>query len=309
MHSTHPLGTSPLQTSRLAYGCWRIAEADDDATNLATARAAIDAAVEAGYTLFDLADIYCRGRSEEAFGRVLSERPGLREKIVIATKCGIRFAGEPAEGAPYRYDASAEHIVQSCEGSLRRMGIETIDLYQLHRPDYLLHPEEVAEAFSRLRHAGKVREFGVSNFRPTQVALLQQSVPLVANQIEISLLQQSALEDGALDQCLASHMTPLAWSPLAGGLLAEGAAKLLPAQTAYQPAAALAELDRIAGETGRSRMAVALAWLLKHPAGIVPIVGSTQPRRIWEAAAAADIELSREEWYRLLVAGRGAALP
>jgi predicted oxidoreductase len=104
-------------------------------------------------------------------------------------------------------------------------------------------------------------------------------------------------------------MTPLAWSPLAGGLLAEGAAKLLPAQTAYQPANALAELDRIAGERGRSRMAVALAWLLKHPAGIVPIVGSTQPRRIWEAAGAAEIELSREEWYRLLVAGRGAALP
>lgn len=311
MHSTHPLGTSPLMVSRLAYGCWRIAEAEDDATNLATARGAIDAAVEAGYTLFDLADIYCRGRSEEAFGRVLSERPGLREKIVIATKCGIRFAGEPAEGAPYRYDASAEHIVRSCEDSLRRMGIETIDLFQLHRPDFLLHPDEVAEAFSRLRHAGKVREFGVSNFRPSQVALLQKrcSVPLVANQIEISLLQQSSLEDGALDQCLAGHMTPLAWSPLAGGLLAEGAAKLLPAQTAYQPANALAELDRIAEERGRSRMAVALAWLLKHPAGIVPIVGSTQPRRIWEAAGAAEIELSREEWYRLLVAGRGAGLP
>jgi predicted oxidoreductase len=311
MHSTHPLGTSPLKTSRLAYGCWRIAEADDDATNLATARGAIDAAVEAGYTLFDLADIYCRGRSEEAFGRVLRERPALREQIVIATKCGIRFAGEPAEGAPYRYDASAEHIVRSCEDSLRRMGIETIDLYQLHRPDYLLHPDEVAEAFSRLRHAGKVREFGVSNFRPSQVALLQKrcSVPLVANQIEVSLLQQSALEDGALEQCLAGHMTPLAWSPLAGGLLAEGAAKLLPAQIAYQPANALAELDRIAGERGRSRMAVALAWLLKHPAGIVPIVGSTQPRRIRDAAVAAEIELSREEWYRLLVAGRGAALP
>lgn len=309
MHSTHPLGTSPLQISRLAYGCWRIAEADDDATNLATARGAIDAAVEAGFTLFDLADIYCRGRSEEAFGRVLKERPGLREKIVIATKCGIRFAGEPGEGAPYRYDSSAEHIVRSCEDSLRRMGIETIDLYQLHRPDVLLHPDEVAEAFSRLHHAGKVREFGVSNFRPSQVALLQHSAPLVANQIEVSLLQQGALEDGALDHCLAGHMTPLAWSPLAGGLLADGAVALLPAQESYQPTGALAELDRIAGERGRSRMAVALAWLLKHPAGIVPIVGSTQPRRIRDAALSAEIELSREEWYRLLVAGRGAALP
>lgn len=311
MQSTHPLGTSSLQISRLAYGCWRIAEADDGATNLATARGAIEAAVEAGYTFFDLADIYCRGRSEEAFGRVLRERPGLREKIVIATKCGIRFAGEPAESAGYRYDASAEHIVRSCEASLRRMGLETIDLFQLHRPDFLLHPDEVAEAFSRLRHAGKVREFGVSNFRPSQVALLQQrcSVPLMANQIEVSLLQQSAIEDGSLDQCLTGRMTPLAWSPLAGGLLADGAAKLLPAQTAYQPATALAELDRIAGERGRSRMAVALAWLLRHPAGIVPIVGSTQPGRIREAAVAAEIELSREEWYRLLVAGRGTALP
>lgn len=309
MHSTYPLGTTSLQISRLAYGCWRIAEAADDATNLATARSAIDAAVEAGYTLFDLADIYCRGQSEEAFGRVLRERPGLRGKIAVATKCGIRFAGELAEGAPYRYDALAEHIVRSCEGSLQRMGIETIDLYQLHRPDYLLHPDEVAEAFSRLRHAGKVREFGVSNFHASQVALLQASVPLVANQIEVSLLQQSALEDGALDQCLARKMTPLAWSPLAGGLLAEGAVNLLPAQTAYQPANALVELDRMAAERGHARMAVALAWLLKHPAGIVPIVGSTQPCRIRDAAASVDIDLSREEWYRLLVAGRGAALP
>jgi predicted oxidoreductase len=311
MESTHSLGISPLTVSRLAYGCWRIAEADDAAVDFQTATAAIDAAVGAGYTLFDLADIYCRGRSEATFGRVLRERPGLRDKIVIATKCGIRFAGEPTASAPYRYDSSAEHIVRSCEDSLRRIGVETIDLYQLHRPDYLMHPEEVADAFSRLRHAGKVREFAVSNFRPSQVALLQKScgAPLVANQIEISLLQQGALEDGALDQCLAERMTPLAWSPLAGGLLGGGATNILPAQTAYKPEAALAELDRLVDEHGGSRMQIALAWLLQHPACILPIIGSTQPRRIYEAAAALSLKLSREEWYRLLVAGRGTPLP
>jgi predicted oxidoreductase len=300
-----------MTTFPLGYGCWRIATSGDDATDLHTARVATLAAVEAGYTLFDLADIYCHGRSETVFGRVLAENHGLRERLTIATKCGIRFAGEPAPHAPYRYDFSYEHIVRSCEESLRRLRVETIDLFQLHRPDWLMDPAEVARAFHHLRLAGKARTFGVSNFRPTQVELLQSAIsePLAVNQLEMSLLQLGPFEDGTLDQCQARKMTPLAWSPLGGGLLGEGANSLLPSQEAYTPGKVLIEVDRISLERGTTRSAIALAWLLKHPSGIVPLIGSTRPERIRAAAAAAQVTLTREEWYRLLAVAKGAPLP
>ncbi len=311
MLPTLPLGSSSTAVSRLAYGCWRIAESADHAQNLATAGAAIEAALDAGYTLFDFADIYGGGRSESVFGEWLQQHPAWRSRMVIASKCGIRLAGDGGPQAGYRYDASAEHITRSCEESLRRLRVETIDLYQLHRPDCLLHPEEVAQAFAKLRLAGKVREFGVSNFRPSQVEALRRACdrPLVCQQVEISLLQTAPLFDGTLDQCLAERLAPLAWSPLARGLLADGAADLLPGQRGYQPGGITAELDRLATERGVSRSVLALAWLLKHPAGIIPIIGSTQPARIREAASAAAVVLSREEWYRLLLADGTRTLP
>jgi predicted oxidoreductase len=303
------LGKSSLKASRLAYGCWRIAETEE--AGRTTGRAAILAAYEAGYTHFDHADIYCDGRAEEAFGRVLKEVPEMRGHVLIATKCGIRKAGSPTPDAPVRYDFSATYILWSCEQSLKRLGVETIDLYQLHRPDWLMDPEEVANAFSQLRQAGKVREFGVSNFRPSQVAALQRALPfpLIVNQVEISLANLNCFNDGTLDQCLAEKITPLAWSPLAGGLLAHGAKSILPAQEAYRPQRVNAALDQLAKKLGNSRSVLALAWLLKHPAGIVPIVGSTQPSKIREVVQADGLELSREEWYSLLEAARGERLP
>ncbi|MEI9894466.1 MAG: aldo/keto reductase [Chthoniobacter sp.] len=309
-----PLGDSKLQSSRLAYGCWRVARTGDIQQDLKTTREAVNAAIDAGFTLFDHADIYCHGRAESAFGEVLRENPKLRKKILIATKCGIRLAGEPP-GAPQRYDFTAEHIIRSCEQSLQRLHIEHIDLYQLHRPDYLMDVDEVALAFASLHKSGKVREFGVSNFRPSQVSLLQRAVQqkleknLVSNQVEISLAQLAAFEDGTLDQCQAMNITPMAWSPLAGGLLSDGATELLPAQKGYKPAAILQAIDELATERGTSRTTIAIAWLLKHPTKIIPIVGSTSPDRIRAAAAGAEIELTREEWYRLLVAARGTPLP
>ncbi len=303
------LGKSKLRASRLAYGCWRIAETEE--MGRTSGRAAILAAFEAGYTLFDHADLYCDGRAESAFGSVLRDTPSMRDGIVIATKCGIRKPGEPAADAPFRYDFSSGHIVRSCEGSLRRLGIGTIDLYQLHRPDWLMNPEEIAAAFTQLREQGKVREFGVSNFRPSQRTALQSacSFPLIVNQVEISLAARGCFEDGTLDQCLAEKITPLAWSPLAGGLLAGGARNLLPWQEKYRVEKITGELDAQAGALGTTRGNVALAWLLKHPAGIVPIVGSTRPEKIREAADADAIELTRESWYRLLEAARGERLP
>lgn len=307
------LGQSELRISRIGYGCWRLAGsegAEPPGDALTLGKQAVLAAVDAGFTLFDLADIYGGGRCEEIFGAALRDRPGLRNHLVIASKCGIRKPGVPASGAPYRYDSSASHILSSVDASLRRIGIETLDLLMLHRPDYLTDPAEVAGAFVQLRDAGKVREFGVSNFRPEQLSALQQAcpLPLIVNQVEISLARLAAFDDGTLDQCLAGMITPLAWSPLARGALVSPDRPELD-RPDHASRTALAEtIADIALSRETTRSAVALAWLLTHPAGIVPIIGTVQPERIAEAAGAADLTLNREDWYRLLTAARGCPL-
>jgi predicted oxidoreductase len=312
---TLSLGTSPLRASRLAYGCWRVAGSrkagEVTPADRAAGRRAILTAWEAGYTLFDNADIYGGGEAERILGEALKEAPELRRGAVIATKGGIRTGFDPRPGSPGRYDFSAQHIIRACEGSLERLGIETIDLYLLHRPDYLADPQEVAQAFAKLEAAGKVRYFGVSNFRPSLVTAAKAAcpMPLITHQVEISLAKLDAFTDGTLDQCLVEKLTPMAWSPLAGGLLGNGAVSLLPSQQVYRPDPFLPAIDAVARERGSSRVCVALAWLLKHPSRIQPIIGSVRPERIREAAQAAELELTREEWYRLLIAALGAPLP
>ncbi len=312
---TVKLGLSSLVSSRIAYGCWRSAGTSDPAEVTPEAReagrSAIIAAYEAGYTLFDNAEIYCRGVCEEILGHALREVSGMRARVLIATKCGIRVAGDPGPEAPKRYDFSGEYIVRACEGSLTRLGIETIDLYMLHRPDYLADPHEIAGAFVQLYDAGKVRYFGVSNFRPSLVSALQAAcpLPLIVNQVEISLARLDCFTDGTLDQCLEKRITPLAWSPLGGGYLASGAILRLPSEHQRHAKSVLRALDEVAEKRGVSRTAVALAWLLKHPSRMVPIIGSNNPERIRDAARAADLELTREEWYQLLIAARGEPLP
>jgi predicted oxidoreductase len=309
------LGVSSLRSSRLAYGCWRVAGSWDQNKITPETRAAgqraILAAYEAGYTLFDNADIYSSGEAERILGEALKEVSGMRARVLIATKCGIRPAGTPNPQSPQRYDFSRAHIVESCEQSLKRLKIDTIDLYLLHRPDYLADPTEIAEAFSHLKAAGKVRYFGVSNFRPTLVTALQAvcPMPLVVHQIEISLAKLDPFTDGTLDQCLIEKVTPMAWSPLAAGLIGAGAHDLLPSQKSYRTEHLLPVIDAVAKERGASRTTVALAWLLKHPSSIQPIVGSINPDRIRQAAKADELELTREEWYRLLLAARGEPLP
>jgi predicted oxidoreductase len=290
-------------------GTWDPAEITT--ASRAAGHQAIITAYEAGYTLFDNADIYCRGEAERILGEVLNEVSGMRDRVVIVTKGGIRPAGDPKPDSPGRYDFSASHLTNACEHSLQRLGIERIDLYLLHRPDFLADPEEVAQAFSQLKAGGKVRCFGVSNFRPSLLTALQAAcpMPLVAHQVEISLAKLDALTDGTLDQCLIEQITPMAWSPLAAGLIGDGANRLLPSQKIYQPERFLPVLEAVAKARGASRTAVALAWLLKHPARILPIIGSTNPDHIRAAAKAADLELTREEWYRLLVAARGEPVP
>lgn len=274
-------------------------------------RSAIIAAYEAGYTLFDHADIYCRGECERIHGEVLKSIPSMRDEILLATKCGIRFEGEPDRSSPHRYDFSSEHIVRSCEGSLQRLGVETIDIYQLHRPDLLMDPEEVSEAFEHLYEAGKVRFFGVSNFAPSFVSALQVHCryPLVVNQVEIHLGRLDCFYDGTLDQCLELGVTPLSWSPLGGGAFGMGSS-LSPDHPRYVDYNRVrVELDVTAEKYGAAREVVALAWLLKHPSKIVPIIGSVNPKHIQMMVASNDVQMDREDWYKLLVAARGEPLP
>jgi predicted oxidoreductase len=311
---TQLLGRTSLLSTRLAYGCWRLAGTWDPAEvtpeSQAAGRRAVVAAFEAGYTLFDNADIYCRGVCETIFGQALRDVRGMRDRVVIATKCGIRFAGDPTPEAPGRYDFSPDHILRSCEGSLKRLGVEMIDLYQLHRPDLLMDPPAVAEAFDKLRAAGKVREFGVSNFYPSQLAALQSAcpMPLAVNQVEIHLARLDALHDGTLDQCLTDRITPLAWSPLGGGTLFTRPHGDPGTPKKHVPGLPQA-IEQAARETGFTPGVVALAWLLKHPAKIIPIIGSQDPARIAELTRADGADLTREQWYRLLIAARGEPMP
>jgi predicted oxidoreductase len=309
------LGTGTLSSSRLAYGCWRIAGCWEPASRTpdleANGRRAVIAAYEAGFTLFDHADVYCSGWGEIIFGQVLKEISSMREQVVIASKCGIRRAGEPDPTSPYRYDFSAQHIIWSCEQSLKRLGVESIDLYQLHRPDFLGDPDEVASAFSELKKQGKILEFGLSNFTPSQVALLQKACPMpfVVNQVQISLLKLDPFTDGTIDHCMAEKITPMAWSPLAQGKLGTAAPNIPKQAQQAGRLDLLGTLDSIAEARGVSRSVIALAWLLKHPSKIIPIIGSTNPHHIRDAAQAVEVDLTREEWYRLLESAWGQRLP
>ena len=307
------IGSTSLKGSRLAYGCWRLGGSEGEVPPpdvAVTGVRAVREAVDAGFTLFDLADIYGDGDSERIFGHALAESPGLRSQLCVASKCGIRKPGDPSPTSPYRYDFSAEYIVSSVEGSLKRMGIDHLDILMLHRPDVLMKPAEVAGAFVQLRDAGKVREFGVSNFRPSQVEALQQALPLplAVHQVEISLHQHAALEDGTLDQCLASGMTTMAWSPLDKGRLGDGEPAPAGSAEAATRAQLRALLDSLAAGYGVSRSALAIAWLLALP-GVMPVIGTTRPARIRELAKAADLSVDRETWYRLFEAARGSRLP
>ncbi len=236
--------------------------------------------------------------AEELLGRVLTDTPGLRDLMMLATKGGIT--------PPVPYDSSPTYLRHACEASLRRLQVDTIDLYQIHRPDLLAHPAEVAAILDELVTAGKVRAIGVSNFTPAQSRALQAHLDtrLATTQPEFSPLALDAITDGTFDLAMESGMVPLAWSPLAGGRLAGDVSR-----DDHRAHAVAAVCDRVAGEHGTNRTAILLAWAMQHPAGVVPIVGTQQPERIRDSARAVDVELSASEWYEILVAGRGEAMP
>ena len=311
------LGKTDLQVTRLCYGAMRIAgtwdkEKVDDAAIERGIRS-LESAVEAGYNFIDHADIYCDTACEMIHGLALDRHPGWRDQIVVATKCGIRWEDEPP-GAPHRYDFNGDYIRKSVDGSLERLKLERIDLYQLHRPDWLADPEEIAQAMIDIHKAGKVRYFGVSNFRPSLVSAVQSALPfpLVSNQVEIHLLRLDCFEDGTLDQCLEKKLVPLAWSPLAGGRLAAAFNDEVEPPKDEATAAAIRRLRPVLADIaqayGVSPLAIVLAWLMRHPSGIIPIYGSVRAEAIKESTQADGITLDRESWYRLLLAARGKKL-
>lgn len=286
------LGKSGIAVSPLAWGMWRLAGDD-----IAAVRALIDAALAAGISLFDTADIYgCDvpagfGSAESLFGRALAEDRRLRDRMVIATKGGIR------PGIPY--NSSSAYLAAALDDSLRRMGVETVDLYQIHRRDLLTHPQEVAAALDAMVASGKVRAIGVSNHAPAEFDALQAFLnqPIVATQPEFSALHLAPLFDGTLDHAMTHDLAILAWSPLGGGRLTDGA----------HPAGAL--LAEQGAAYGVDAATAALAWVMAHPARIIPIIGSQTPQRIAASADAYRVEWTRSQWYAVLEAGIGSRLP
>ena len=295
---TRTLGGSSLKASPIAWGMWRLAEGG---RSVAEAAALVHAALDAGITLLDTADIYGFdgtkgfGDAEGLLGQVLHAEPALRARMVLATKGGIR--------PPAPYDQSGAYLNEAIDASLRRLRVDTIDLWQVHRPDILAHPQEVARTLEDAVNSGKIRTLGVSNFTQAQIAALSHflGTPLATTQPEISPLRITCLENGEMDQAMMLGITPLAWSPLGGGRLL--------APTAPRDIAVAAALDDFAKAQGISRDIAAYSWLMAHPAGIIPIIGSQNPARIAEGVQAAAIQWSRKDWYAVLVAARGEKLP
>lgn len=308
---------------RLLYGCMGLGGSWDTtphgAADIAAAEAAVEAALDSGITTFDHADIYRHGKAEAVFGEVLARAPGLRERIVLQTKCGIRLADGDRPGI---YDLRGGSIVRRVEESLGRLRTDVLDVLLLHRPDPLADPEDIADALTSLHRQGLVRSFGVSNMSAAQISTLQSclGLPLVANQLEMSLLRRDWLEAGVLvntheaaangfplgtlEHCRANGVRLQAWGALAQGRFT-GRQETPAERATAQLVTSLAEAKGTTPET------VLLWWLQRHPARIAPVIGSARPDRVRACGDAArrEPELTHEEWYRLWITARGAALP
>lgn len=280
----HPQGPA---FSRIIAGAWRWHEVSP-----AVIEKLIRTSLDEGITTFDHADIYGDHGNEKLFGDVLRGNSSLRDKMQLVTKCGIQLPStlRPNNRVKH-YDTSKKHIVWAAENSLSMLGTDHIDLLLIHRPDPLMNPEEVAQAFSQLQQDGKVLHFGVSNFTPRQFLMLKAylPMPLVTNQLEISLSRVAPFFNGEIDVLMENKARPMAWSPLAGGKLMTEEREWFGMATKYN--ATYSQL--------------ALAWLLKHPSEIFPIIGTTKPDRISESAKAMDVQLDRQDWFEMLRWARG----
>lgn len=301
---TQQIGISDLKVGRIAYGCWRFAQ-----NTPAEAQSLIEAALAAKMNLIDTADIYGFsepskytsepngfGEAECVMGEMLKAAPSLRGQMVLATKGGII--------PPWPYDSSYDYLTRALERSLTRLSTDYADLYMIHRPDLSTSFEEAGRALDDLVKSGKTRYVGVSNFTPSQARALQANMhnPLICHQNEFSALQQDPMTDGILDQCQERDMALLAWSPLAGGKLFTG-----DVHSRRQPVIDL--IRALAKSYGVSVTQMALAFVLRHPAHPVTIIGTQKAARIAEAARADAVNLSADHWYKLIESYRGAAMP
>jgi predicted oxidoreductase len=294
-----PLSPAGPRLSAVVAGVWRLADWPWDA---AECRRWIEQCVDLGITSFDHADIYGGYRVEALFGDALAGAPGLRERLQIVTKCGIKLVSPlRPQHSIKSYDSSAAHVVASVDASLRALRTERIDLLLLHRPDLLMEPDALADTFAGLRRAGKVQHFGVSNHTPGQLAMLHRRHPLVTQQIEFSPLQMRALADGTLEQCLDLGLRPMAWSPLGGGRLFHGDDE--------HARRVRGTLQALADAHGVSLTTMAYAWVMRHPSRPLPITGSRRIEVLRDAVAALQVPVSAEDWYRVWQASVGHEVP
>ena len=286
-----------INASPIALGCMRLTRLD-----VTEAEKLILTAVEKGINFFDHADIYAAGQSEVLFGEVLRRNPTLRDKIIIQTKCGI------CRGY---YDSSEEHILEAVDGSLSRLGLDSVDVLLIHRPDALMEPEEMARAFEKLEKAGKVRAFGVSNMNTLQLQLLDRAMPgkMIINQLQFGVAHSGLVDegitvnnkidqaivrtDGVLDYCRLNSVTVQAWSPMQYGMF-KG-----PFMQCEDYAELNAYMEELAQQYGVSAEAIALAWILRHPAKIQAIIGTANIDRVCRSAEAMNVTLTRPEWYKM----------
>ncbi len=299
--NSRSFGRSNLEVGPLALGCWRQTQ-----TSGCDTVALLEQALALGMNLVDTADVYgldwggtAFGEIEAQLGQAFKTAPHLRDQVILATKGGIR------PGVPY--DASHDYLVAACEASLKRLHTDHLDLYFIHRPDPFTPPAEVAHTLTVLVQSGKVREVGLSNHTPAQVATLQRHLPfaLASVQPQFSAHHLAPLFDGTLDQCTQMRLLPMAWSPLAGGLLADGTQ----AMPNGPRAGLLGVLDELAERESVARSAIALAFILCHPSRPVAIVGTTQIARLQAAQAALGVNLDRADCYRIVETGMGQELP
>lgn len=312
-----------INLSKIAIGCMNWGGdwnrfSDISSETIKKAEEIFTQSIELGYNIFDLADIYCWGKSEIVFGKALSNQKYLRDKIFIQTKCGIIPKGTPYEDSPHRYDLSKRHIINSVNESLKRLQIDYIDAILMHRPDPLFRAEEIAEAFEHLRSQGKVRFLGVSNFNSSQIQrLLHAQTSIFANQIQFSLFHTFLIDAGTefnnafkskayawgdiLDYCEINNILIQAYSPLGKGLLFKDQ------NSKYENLKVL--LNKISIEKNVSIETILISWLLKLPYKIQPIVGTTNLERIKQLANSKEDLLTREEWYSLYLAARGDDIP
>ena len=255
--------------------------------------------LENSITTFDHADIYGGYTNEADFGNAFLESQIKRDEIQLISKCGIQYTTENRQNTVKHYDYSKDYIIWSVETSLNNLKTDYLDLLLLHRPSPLMHPEEISEAITRLKKQGKIKDFGVSNFTPSQVELVANATDVSVNQIEFSLTQHSAMHDGSLDQMMIKQITPMAWSPL--GIVFK--------EDNEQTRRIHKELGELMNVYNATEDQLLLAWILKHPANIHPVIGTTNKNRITDAANAEHIDLKLEDWFKILVASQGHKVP